>query len=222
MFVSKRLNCIVDLIKYDTISDIACDHAFITILAYKNKGVTKSVASDLNELPLNVCKENLKKYNIQNVSVRQGSGLQTIKKGEVETGIIAGLGGLLMYDMLILDMSITKSFKQLILQPQSDWVVIRKFLSDNSILFSEKYVVDNGKHYVIFDCDMTTCNNHILTEEELEYGYNHIVDDEFMKFLDIKINENEAILQKVTGDKKQVIAKRLENYKKLKGLELED
>lgn len=216
MFVSKRLNSIVDLIKYDTIADIACDHAFITILAYKNKGVTKSVASDLNEMPLNVCKENLKKYDIENASVRQGSGLQTIKKGEVETGIIAGLGGLLMHDMLIDDMSITKSFKQLILQPQSDWVVVRKFLSDNNIMFCEKYVVDNGKHYVIFDCDMTVSCSHTLTDDELEFGYNHIVDDEFMDFLDIKINENEAILQKVTGDKKTVIANRLHNYKKLK------
>lgn len=150
---SLRIDKIVSLIpESNTIFDIACDHGYIGIKAAMDGKTKKVVFSDINESPLNSCKENVAKYlKNTNVSIeyRQGDGLSVIKDGErCDTVIIAGIG----YDLMI---DILKDLPKynigiLILSVQTKVSSFRKYLSDNSYnVLNDEMIIEDGKFYYI-------------------------------------------------------------------------
>ncbi|MFV0520507.1 MAG: tRNA (adenine(22)-N(1))-methyltransferase [Lachnospirales bacterium] len=197
MFVSKRLNTIVDLIKYETIGDIACDHGFISILACENKGVKKSIACDLNKEPLQKCVENSKEYGfLDKIITREVDGIKGLEAGEVDTIIIAGLGGILMKKILSENENVFKSSKQLILQPQSDVVLMREYMVGAYFTVMEQYVEDKGKFYVILNCEKADIPLE-YNESELILGKNILYNEDFSNFVKHKIFEFEKIQSKI-------------------------
>ena len=63
MTISKRLRAISDFISDNSfILDIGCDHALLDIYCALNKKNVKAIASDINEGPLAMAKENVQKY----------------------------------------------------------------------------------------------------------------------------------------------------------------
>ncbi len=213
MFVSKRLNTLVDLIKYETIADIACDHGFISILACSNKEIVKSIACDLNEEPLSKCIQNAKEYGFEKkIEARLFDGLKGLKEHEAETIIIAGLGGILMEKILSECEYIVGGTKQFLLQPQSDEKLVRKYLVGHYFDVSEKYVKDKGKFYVIFDC--------VKGDKPLEYsdielvlGKNVLKDEDFFEYVNHKMNRSVQIQSNIQKDSEKYLE--LEEYKKM-------
>jgi|GEM_PF-283019 len=154
MNISKRINTLVNFIENDSLADIGTDHGYIALHAHNKKKLKKIIACDINKEPLNNCKNNLQKHNLENViETRLGSGVSKIEIAEVETAIIAGMGGNLIVDILKENLEISKSFKQLILQPQASVANVRRFIHeiDFSIL-NEKIIFEDGRYYFILNC----------------------------------------------------------------------
>ncbi len=197
MLLTKRFNKLIELIKYKSIVDVACDHGYISIGAIKSGKVNKVIATDLNEKPLNKCRQNSHQYGYSYImDIRLGSGLSTVKENEVDTAIVAGLGGNLMCKILNDDIDITKSIKQLILQPQSEINLVRRFLDENGYMFIEHYVEDKNKFYVVLDCEKKE-NDTKLSEYELIYGKNINIDNEYIIYLNHMLDKNAKILNKL-------------------------
>lgn len=200
MFISKRLNKLVDLIEYSTLGDIACDHGFISILACANKNITKSIACDLNKDPLSKCEQNAKQYGYSDIiSTRLFDGLKGLESSEVETIIIAGIGGNLMHKILTEREEVVKSSKQLILQPQSDVELVRKYISQFNFNIRESFLEDNGKYYIILNC-IASDTHEVYEERDFIIGKNPIVDDEYYKYIKHRISTNNNILDKISKD----------------------
>ena len=150
MELSKRLQAVADLVTPGyTIADVGTDHAYIPIYLVGKGIVQRAVAMDINEGPLDRATEHIKENKLENqIQTRLSNGLQHLQKGEVDTVILAGMGGNLMINILNEDLNKTNSLKECILQPQSEVFKVRTFLLEKGFLFIEENIVlDDGKYY---------------------------------------------------------------------------
>ena len=112
--LSERLETIANLIdKNETMADIGTDHGFLPVALWERGICKKIILSDVNIGPLEKASENIHTTNpgIQ-FDLRLGNGLETILKGEVTTLVIAGMGGVLITEILAADLQKSKSFEK--------------------------------------------------------------------------------------------------------------
>ncbi len=146
---SARMKAIIDqVMSGETIADIGTDHAIIPIYLYKNGISPKVILTDSKEGPLHKARMNLEKFNLLAAisDIRLGDGLSVLKPGEVDTVIIAGMGGLLISDILEREIQKTRTFKRFILQPRTAADELREWLNNNGFsIINEKLSVERGR-----------------------------------------------------------------------------
>lgn len=166
------------------VCDIGCDHALVSIYLAAN-GISRHViASDVRTGPCEAARENIALHKVSDkVELRLGYGLDTIEAGEADTIIIAGMGGMLMTDILERGLAVFSGAKQLVLQPQSDVEHVRRFVCGHGWhIQAENMVKDAGKYYVIINAackDAAVADEgrdafcHTDREEEIYYKYGY-------------------------------------------------
>ncbi|MGL4774058.1 MAG: tRNA (adenine(22)-N(1))-methyltransferase [Clostridium sp.] len=153
MELSKRLQFIASHIEQcNCIADIGTDHGYIPIYLIKNNLCKKTIASDINKDPLDKCKLNSVLEEVWNeVECRLGGGLSTLKPGEAQGAVIAGMGGNLIRDILEDNMDITESLDYIILQPAQNPEVLREYLYTSGYeIIDEDLCYDEGIYYELF------------------------------------------------------------------------
>ena len=170
--ITPRLQAIIDMVETKTIADIGTDHAYIPIkLAQENK-IVKAVACDKNEGPIEIAKMNVIKHRLENIiELRCGDGLFPLIEGETEEIIIAGMGGILIGDIIQQQINKAKSAK-LILQPMNSQYELRKRLENMGFeIIKEDLAKEGFKIYNIFAAVKGTQK---VKKSEIEY---HIPDE---------------------------------------------
>ena len=101
MKLSKRLQTVASFVPDNSkIIDVGCDHALLDIYLMENLKNIQILATDINENPLQIAKNNLEKYNFQDkITLKQMNGIENIPK-TIDTIIIAGMGGILITDIV--------------------------------------------------------------------------------------------------------------------------
>ena len=85
----------------DTLCDIGTDHALIPAYALLNKRCRRAIATDMRKGPLVQAKQTLKAYNLQSImDLRLGNGLEAISMDEADVIVIAGMGGVLITELM--------------------------------------------------------------------------------------------------------------------------
>lgn len=142
------------------VADIGCDHAYTTIYLITKRISPYVVAMDINQGPLDRARENVEKYGVADkVSIRKSDGLKKLDAGEVDTILIAGMGGRLMLQILMGNMKVVSAAKELILQPQSEIHLVRKTLKDMGyLIIKENMLKEDGKYYVIMKLKNASSN----------------------------------------------------------------
>ena len=154
MELSKRMQAVADMVlPGGVVADIGCDHAFVSIYLVENQMADRVIASDVRKGPVEIAKRNVAGRNLQDrIDIRMGDGLSTLSVGEADTIILAGMGGLLMLDILKRQEAVVCGCRQMVLQPQSDVEKVRAYVDEKHYyLASEKMLVDAGKNYNILD-----------------------------------------------------------------------
>ena len=172
--LSERMSAVTRLVTPGLrIADIGCDHAYLSLWLIQNEKAVHSIACDVNEGPLMKAESNIRQAGLSDViETRLGDGLQAICPGEVDSVIIAGMGGLLMIKILNEGRSVTDSVRELILQPQSDIDLVRHYLEDNGfVIVSEDMVCEDGKFYPM----MKAIHGNMEWEAEVFYRYGKIL-----------------------------------------------
>ncbi len=146
--LSPRLSALAGLIgRGESIADIGTDHAQLPIYL-RQKGICSNVVlCDVKPGPINKARENISLYapNFK-FDLRLGDGFSVINMGEVDAAIIAGMGGLLIINILEVDLVKTKSIKKLILQPRKDKALLVKWLLTNNFDITDEKLVKEGKN----------------------------------------------------------------------------
>lgn len=146
--LSRRLQAIADMIDQgESIADIGTDHGFLPIMLRETGKSPHVILSDIKEGPLQKARENIKKYSIEKeFDLRIGSGLSTLKQGEVDVIVIAGMGGLLISEILDADLKKSKSCKKLILQPRNGQEKLRAWLFEHGFMIENEVLIKEGKY----------------------------------------------------------------------------
>lgn len=152
--LSKRMQSVADMIQpCDAVGDIGCDHAFVSIYLIEQHRTKRVIASDVRRGPITIAKRNIEAMNLADqIEIRMGDGLDTIVPGEVNAVVLAGMGGMLMIDILERGEEVVTRCDQLVLQPQSDIEKVRRYLAEKGYhLADEQMLIDAGKYYNLLD-----------------------------------------------------------------------
>lgn len=210
--ITPRLKCIIDHTKGERIADIGTDHAYIPIYLVEN-GISKSaVAGDVCVGPVEIAKANIEKNNLSDkIEVRLGSGLSVIEKGEVDTVIIAGMGGQLISE--IIDADIEKAREcSLVLQPMNAQYELRKYLIKNGFsITDEDLAVEGFKVYNVMNVE-----NGVQAEFENDIEYHlpkYLKNNKYYKELYAKKHREFAKVVSGLENSKDTDTEKLETYK---------
>ena len=150
MRLSDRLESIIEMVPRGEIcADIGCDHGFTSIELISRGISPKVVASDLREGPLASARENIRNAGLEDkIKLMISDGFDAYEPGEVSTAVIAGMGGVLIKDMLVKGKECVSKMGAFIVQPQSNIPEFRNFLRLNGYEIEKNAVVlDAGKYY---------------------------------------------------------------------------
>ena len=151
MILSPRLKLIADMTDGKSVADIGTDHGKLVIDLVNRGKVLCAVASDVGKGPVSACEKNVRAAGLSDkISIRLGNGLDTIKCGEVETIVIAGMGGELISEIIRRGNDKITDKTQLVLQPMTASDVLRIYLTNNGYeICDEKAVCEEEKIYTV-------------------------------------------------------------------------
>ena len=169
MEISARLQAISDLVRYPTMADIGTDHGYVPIALHKKNRITKAFACDIHKGPLEKAKKNIQAENAQNViETRLGNGLCPLEPYEAESIVIAGMGGILISEILLQSPQVVETAKELILSPHSDTDLVRRTLHEIGFFIEEEQMLkEDGKYYTI----LRAIHGQEKYHREIEYLY---------------------------------------------------
>ena len=151
MNLDNRLKRITDFIPSDSyILDVGCDHALLDIYLALNRNNVKLIASDINENPLKIAKENIKKHNLEDkITLEKADGVSKIND-EVDTVVIAGMGTSTINDIINNDLKKLKNVKKIIISSHTSSFELRENMNKKGFkIIDEAVVFDKGKYYEI-------------------------------------------------------------------------
>lgn len=225
MKLSRRLQAIADFVPQNTIvGDIGTDHGYIPVYLIE-KGIAKKViGTDLSPNSLEKINQFVKDRRLENhIDIRLGNGLEVLKPFEIDTLIIAGMGGLLIRDILDKDREKRDSITNFILQPNIATKELRKYLYENNFeIVDEKLVKEDNKFYEIIYAKKG--KSHVKDNIYYEIGEKLIVEDNpiLKEFLEEKIKIINKILQELKDKKTERSEERrkelMEKIKELKAV----
>ena len=197
--LSNRMEAVVSMVSPQSfaVADVGCDHAYVSI-ALVERGIAKKViAMDVRKGPLAIAAGNVKAANLEGtIELRLSDGFNKLVPGEVDTVIIAGMGGLLIKSILEQGKPVLSAEKPpvLILQPQSDLDVVRIFLYSNAYhIVQETMLIEDGKYYTVMRAEPGSCVTD-YNQADWEYGrYNLENRDKIL--LEFLVKEQKQLLK---------------------------
>ncbi len=142
--------------------DIGTDHAYLPAYLIENNICPSAIAADIGKGPLENAKkvvstsENLSKK----IELRLSDGLKEINPDEAEDIVIAGMGGILISEILAAAPWVKDDTKRLILQPMSHAEDVRKYLCENGFEIIKEKACSDGKHnYILIVAEFKNIKN---------------------------------------------------------------
>jgi len=150
--LSNRLKALADLIDDEaSVADIGTDHGLLPVYLAQTDSVKRIIASDISSSSLKSAQHAAIEAGVaDSITFYAAPGLDRIAPNEVDTIVIAGLGGETITQILKEADWTKRSGLKLILQPQSKIDILCRFLYDNGYpIKSTMSVTDKGKRYTI-------------------------------------------------------------------------
>lgn len=172
--LSKRLRAVADYVdKGARLADIGSDHAYLpTYLVQKNE-VEFAVAGEVFKGPFENAKNHVAQANLkENIQVRLANGLAAIENvDKIDTIVIAGMGGILISEILEAGKGKLNSVKRLILQANNHEDTLRQWLTEHQfVIKAEQILLEAGKFYEIIVAEPTTNEHPVLSANDLLFG----------------------------------------------------
>lgn len=208
--LDQRLSLIASLTDYGSVADVGCDHGKLGYYLVSTDRASKVIATDISAPSLAKASDLARENGVSDVvETRLGDGLAPIKDGEVDTVIIAGLGGDVISEILARSRAEDKKFGCFILSPNTHPEKVRR------------EIVKQG-HKIVFD-DMIECGTKVYTviksvtgecsldEMQITFGAFYGTSRNFVKFANRELNILQDILQNNPQSSK--LAKRIDCLK---------
>lgn len=229
MALSKRLQCVSDMVSSCNVAcDVGCDHGFVSIDLVKSGKAKKVFACDIKEGPVESAHKNIDESGVKDsIEIRLGDGLHPVNVSDgIDAIVIAGMGTRVMIKILTEGRDIVKNSKELVLQPQSEWFMLREFLRNEGYsIVEEKMVLDEGKYYVIMRVNPNLSPNVEKVDEMLKKVYDYYSyylvnkkDPILKEYLEIGIKKDEEMLPDISERDRESFLEKLQIKKTAYGL----
>ena len=204
MQLSQRLSSVASMVTAgNCLADVGTDHGYVPIYLYERQMIPRAIAMDINKGPLERARLHIAEYGYQNaIETRLSDGMAALKPGEVDSVVIAGMGGPLMVKILSAYPEVTASLKELILQPQSEISEVRVWLYEQGYEIVEEHMVfEDGKYYPMFKA-VKNPNVDKLTDLEYKYGKLSVLKekDVLKAFIVRELANKQSILEKLNAE----------------------
>lgn len=168
-----RLNTLAKMVDSGSrVADIGTDHAYLPIELVKNGKIDFAIASDVAAGPLENAKTDIAEAGLSaKIETRLGNGLETVThQDQIDTVVIAGMGGKLMVDILDAAWSKEYQFDTLVLEPNIGEASVRNWLMmHNYQIMDEKLIAEAGHTYELIKAKLTDTKRY-LSEKEIFFG----------------------------------------------------
>lgn len=183
------------------VADIGTDHGLIPVYLAKNGISSKIIATDISAGSLQKAKDLIVNEDLEHIiETRLGSGLQVIEAGEVDTIIIAGMGGLLIAKILEEGSEVIKSSSKLILQPMHSSEPVRRYLIKKGFAIEDEVLVRDGDF--IYEVIVAQHGYQVIMDDiQYEIGFKFIENKDplFHEFIGDKILKTRNIIMELEG-----------------------
>ena len=146
MELSPRLQAIAEQVPQGArLADVGTDHGYLPVWLLRSCCIDGAIATDLREGPLNRAKETAKRFGVaERISFRQCDGLAAICQEEVDTIVIAGMGGETITTILEAA-PWTKEGTLLLLQPMTGSAELRLWLQEHGYQITKECIACEGE-----------------------------------------------------------------------------
>ncbi len=206
----ERIKALVDEIyPFKKIADVGCDHGYLIIESFKKYNLDNAIAIDNKKGPLDMAISNIKNYDFFNkVRFSLSSGISDIDD-DTECVIIAGMGGLLITDLVSDNL---RNVKRFIIQPNRNIMEVRKKLCSLGFYISnEKVIIDANKYYEIITFDKGS-----QEYSNIEYEFGPILlQNKSKEFKDKYLLEIDRLSKIINDNNKDEISRKIERIKSI-------
>lgn len=193
--LDQRLTAIANLVDYGKVADVGCDHGKLGYYLVSTDRASEVIATDISKPSLDKAKELAFENGVAHLmQTRLCDGLGAVCSEEVDTVIVAGLGGDVISGILQRAMEEGKTFGSFILSPNTHPEKVRKeiVLSKHTIVFDEMLECA-GKTYTIIK---TKKGESALDDMQIRFGAFYKTSDNFAQFAKKELGMLENILAK--------------------------
>ncbi len=168
--LDNRLLSVASLVrKGSVVADVGTDHAYVVAYLIENGIIEKAIASDINKGPLENARQTLIDCGIfDKAELVLSDGLKNIKENSADDIVIAGMGGILISEILEKAPWIKNKNIHIVAQPMTHAETLRKWLCDNRFEIKREVASTDGKRlYVAISAEYTGIN----TDKNKAYYY---------------------------------------------------
>lgn len=152
IMLSPRLKAIAAMVEAGSrLADIGTDHGYLPIWLLEAGKIPSAIAMDVREGPLLRARAHVEEHGLSDrIKLRLSDGFSALSPGEADGAVIAGMGGPLTVRILEGGKKVAKSLRYLVLSPQSEILVVRRYLLEQGYgILSEDMILDEGKYYTV-------------------------------------------------------------------------
>lgn len=173
MRLSNRLRMVADMVpNCDAVADIGCDHAYLSVWLLREGKARYAYACDVRKGPLAKAAETIRFFHMQErAETVLCDGLTGLEPGCAQVIVMAGMGGELTSRILTEGSECACSAQVLVLQPQSDWdMVRRRVYALGFAIVDERCVYEDGKYYLCLKAVRGNAEESDYSDSEFRYG----------------------------------------------------
>ena len=146
--ISLRLQTIAKFCdKEDKVVDIGADHGLLSLYLFKEKGLSKIIATDINEEALSKAKENFTKHNAP-IPTFVGDGIKDLDLKDYNTLVIAGMGSHTIIHILSAKDKLS-NINKIITSSHNHPELIREYLNTLGFYLEDETIIYDKHYYTI-------------------------------------------------------------------------
>ena len=176
MKISNRLIAIASLIDDDAfVMDVGADHGLLELYLLDNKHLKGLIAVENKKGPFAILK---KAVEHRGVTCSLSDGIETITD-DVDTVVIAGMGGHLIVDIITKDKAKLNNVKKIVVDAHNDIEFVRREIVKLGYKIDKEMVVHESKYYFVISFIK---GNASYSRSEYEFGYSLKDDPNFASY----------------------------------------
>lgn len=173
--LSKRLKAVAYYVDNGArLADIGSDHAYLPTYLMQKLVIDFAVAGEVVKGPFEIAKNHVAEADLSDqIVVRLANGLGAIENTDkIDTIVIAGMGGILISEILEAGKEKLSPVKRLILQPNNHEESLRQWLVNHQfVIKKEEILLEAGKFYEIIVAEpLSKLMTEKLSVNDLTFG----------------------------------------------------